>query len=220
MTNQASFRRVRDQGVRSSAVVDLLAVALARREADVESTAELARKLLTSYGGLAGLHQLSVSQLMEIGGLEVHEALRFVSLMELGRRVETLQKNQPLSVDSPEHVANMLSDLRHEVQEHFVVLLLDAKNHLLRRVDVHKGTLNQSLVGTREVFRDAIREGASSIIVAHNHPSGDPTPSREDIEITKSLVAAGRLLDIPVDDHVIIGDRRHTSLRQRGLLGN
>lgn len=210
--------RVRDQGARGSAVVDLLAVGLARREADIEASAELARQLLTSYGGVAGLNQLSVTQLKDATGLEDHEALRFVSVMELGRRVETLSRGQITAIETPDDVASLLSDLRYERQEHFVVLMLDAKNQLLRRVDVHKGTLNSSLVGAREVFREAIREGASSIIVAHNHPSGDPTPSSEDIEVTHTLVKVGEILDIPVRDHVIIGDRRFLSLRGKGLM--
>ena len=210
--------RVRDQGARGSAVVDLLAVGLARREADIEASAELARQLLTSYGGVAGLNQLSVTQLKDATGLEDHEALRFVSVMELGRRVETLSRGQITAIETPDDVAALLSDLRYERQEHFVVLMLDAKNQLLRRVDVHKGTLNSSLVGAREVFREAIREGASSIIVAHNHPSGDPTPSSEDIEVTHTLVKVGEILDIPVRDHVIIGDRRFLSLRGKGLM--
>jgi DNA repair protein RadC len=196
----------------------LLAVGLARREADIEASAELARQLLTSYGGVAGLNQLSVTQLKDATGLEDHEALRFVSVMELGRRVETLSRGQITAIETPDDVASLLSDLRYERQEHFVVLMLDAKNQLLRRVDVHKGTLNSSLVGAREVFREAIREGASSIIVAHNHPSGDPTPSSEDIEVTHTLVKVGEILDIPVRDHVIIGDRRFLSLRGKGLM--
>jgi len=96
--------------------------------------------------------------------------------------------------------------------------LLDAKNQLIRRADVHIGTANSSLVGAREVFREAVKDGAVGIIVAHNHPSGDPTPSPEDVAVTRQLRDAGKLLDIPLLDHVIIGESRHVSLRRMGLL--
>src|SRR5262249_42746108 len=106
-----------------------------------------------------------------------------------------------------------------EKREHFYAILLDSANHVMRKALIHIGTLTMSIVGPREIFREAVREGASSIIVAHNHPSGDPTPSPEDIESTKQLVQVGKLLDIPVLDHVIIGHEGYRSLSEMGLMG-
>jgi DNA repair protein RadC len=111
--------------------------------------------------------------------------------------------------------------LRYEIggreQEHLVVVLLDTRNRLLRTVEVYVGSLNTSLIRIGEVFREAVRANAAAVIVAHNHPSGDPSPSPEDIAVTRALVEAGRLLDIEVLDHLIIGKDRHLSLRQAGL---
>jgi DNA repair protein RadC len=115
-------------------------------------------------------------------------------------------------------VSYLRQQLRDEKREHFIVVLLDAKNKVIRHVTVHIGTLTSSIVGPREVFREAIREGASGIILAHNHPSGDPEPSIEDVSITRKLAEIGHVLDIPVLDHVILGEFKVVSLRQEGVI--
>jgi len=121
-------------------------------------------------------------------------------------------------IDSPEDVFVLLDHLRHEKREHFVAILMDSKNGVQRVAPIHIGTLTMSLVGPREVYREAIKEGASSIIVAHNHPSGDPTPSPEDVQVTKKLIEVGEMLDIPVLDHVIIGYRNFVSMKEKRLI--
>jgi DNA repair protein RadC len=121
-------------------------------------------------------------------------------------------------IEDPSDVACILDFLVNEKREHFYAVLLNSANEVMRKALIHIGTLTMSIVGPREIFREAIREGASTMIVAHNHPSGDPTPSPEDIEVTKQLVQAGKLLDIPVLDHVIIGRGAYRSLSEMGLM--
>lgn len=196
--------------------MDLLAVAFARRETDVSE--DVGRELAKRYEPLARLADAGADEVRELTGLEAFESLRNQALLELGRRAAGGGKGQPGAISSPEEVAKRLAHLRREKQEHFVAVLLDAKNTVLKVSTIHKGTLTMSVVGPREVFREAVREGASSIVVAHNHPSGDPTPSPEDIEVTARLVEVGAALDIPVHDHVIIGDPDWVSLRSRGLM--
>ena len=217
MSDAAS--RIRAHGVKASSVPDLLAVALARREADVPGLEDRTVRYLRKLGGLEYLHTISATELAAVSGLEEFERLRIEALLEVSRRAALAGKGQLVEVDDPETVAKFLSDLEDEKQERFVVLLLNSKNQITRRVDVHVGTINASLVGPREVFREAVRDGAMSVIVAHNHPSGDPEPSPEDVQVTRMLVSAGKLLDIDVLDHVIVGSQgRFFSLRRRGLL--
>lgn len=169
-------------------------------------------------GSIYNLKDLTAQELAAPTGLEPFEVLRVQALIELGRRMVEAGKGEVREFSDPDAVAEFLSDIRDQKREFFVALLLDAKNQLIRRADVHIGTANSSLVGAREVFREAVKDGAVGIIVAHNHPSGDPTPSPEDVAVTRQLRDAGKLLDIPVLDHVIIGESRHVSLRRMGLL--
>jgi len=179
-----------------------------------------ARALLTRFGSVRALGELSHADLAAAGGMDDFESLRAQALLELGRRVGGAGKGLLEEITCARDVMDLLDTLRFEKREHFVAVLLDSKAVVLRVVTIHIGTLNMSLVGPREIFREAIREGASSVIVAHNHPSGDPTPSPEDIEVTGQLVEVGRMLDIPVLDHVIIGERTYVSLSERGIIGD
>jgi len=209
--------RVQGSGVRSASPVDLIAIALSRRAEDASPAEAGARDIYHELGGIVKVADISGAELRE-QGLDEYEALRVLAIIELGRRAGRAEKGLHPEIDVPEDVYEVLEHLKHEKREHFVILMLDAKNQMIRRETVHIGTLNMSIVGPREVFRIAIREGASSIIVAHNHPSGDPTPSPEDLEVTRRLVEVGKLIDIPVVDHVIIGDPGSVSFVRRGLL--
>ncbi len=179
----------------------------------------MARRILARYRSLQGLGSASQTELAEMTGLDSFEILRANALIELGRRYANSGKGPVTAIEGPEDVFELLDHLKSEKKEHFVAVLLDAKNKILRTAVIHIGTLTSSVVGPREVFREAIRDGASSIIVAHNHPSGDPTPSPEDFEVTKLLVEVGEILDIPVLDHVIIGERGFRSLQRIGKFG-
>ncbi len=210
------LERVRTLGTGAASPIDLIAVALSRREEDVSD--EAARTLMSKKGNIRRIGELSAQELRDEAGLEPFEALRFFAAVEIGRRIGGAGKGDPTAIDSAADVAQIFSHLRLEKREHFCAVFLDAKNFVIRTATIHIGTQTASLVAPADVFREALREGAVSIIVAHNHPSGDPTPSAEDIIVTDRLVAAGKLLDVPLLDHVVIGERRHVSFRERGLI--
>lgn len=215
----SAYRRVRDQGVGASSPRDLLAVAVSRREEDVSE--DVAQDILGRLGAIGKLSDISPGVVQDWTGLDGFELVRFLSAFELGRRGAAASAGDKKEILGPEDVVALFDHLRHEKREHLCAVLLDARSAILRVVTVHIGTLTMSVVGPREVFREAIREGASSLIIVHNHPSGDPTPSPEDIDITHQLAAVGNMLDIPVRDHVILGDRgKFTSLNRAGHLPN
>jgi len=204
--------------VNSASPIDLIAIGFSRRTEDASDSEAMARDALRRFGSIGKVADASFEDISTATGLEEYEVLRCLALIELGRRAGRAEKGVHPEIDVPEDIYDLLADLKHEKQEHFVVILLDAKNRVIRVANVHIGTLTMSVVGPREVFRIAVREGASSIIVAHNHPSGDPTPSPEDLEVTQRLVEVGKMLDIPVLDHVIIGDPGSVSFTRKGLL--
>jgi DNA repair protein RadC len=210
--------RLTYNGFASASIIDLVSVAFTRSESDALQATPMVREMLGRYSKLSSLAEATIQELTELTGQDRFELIRAQALIELGRRMGNSKRGDLPAVDVPEDVARRLDHLRHEKREHFVVVLLDSKGHIQRISPVHIGTVNMSIVGAREVFREAVKDGASSIIVAHNHPSGDPSPSPEDIEVTKKLVEAGKLLDIPVLDHIIIGYDDFTSLMRKGLM--
>ena len=139
-------------------------------------------------------------------------------IIELKTQLAVREEPTTTRISSPEEMVHHLKDISHLAQEVFIVLCLNTKNRLIQRHLVSLGTLNSSLVHPREVFRPAIQDGAASIVVAHNHPSGDPAPSSEDIRITRKLIEAGRQIGIGVLDHLIIGSEDFVSLREAGLV--
>ncbi len=211
-------QRVLSGGVRAAPVVDLVAIGFSRREEDVPLAEGSSRKLLQRFQSLRGLSEASRSDLQATTGLDDFEVLRSQCLLELGRRMANAAQGPKETIDSADDVMAHMDYLRYEKREHFVTLLLDAKNNIIRTATVHVGTLTSSIVGAREVFREAVRDGAASIILVHNHPSGDPTPSPEDHQVTDHLVKVGDMLDIPVIDHIVIGERSYRSFAQLGLI--
>ncbi|MHB8635091.1 MAG: JAB domain-containing protein [Fimbriimonadaceae bacterium] len=206
-------------GLGTASPVDLAAIGFSRRAEDVDAGEAAAKDFVKAGHRLLSMNAIAADDLKRLFGLEGYEALRALALLELGRRTAQVGKGPVSSISSPEDVYRLLRDeLRDKRQEYFYAVLVDSKNNVLRKTQIHAGTLTASLVGPREVFREAIREGASALIVAHNHPSGDPTPSPEDVEVTRRLRAVGEMLDIPLLDHVIVGDERWTSLADAGLL--
>jgi DNA repair protein RadC len=217
------YHHVRAEGVRAASLIDLVAIAISRTSDDVDPNEGLARQILKDYGQFRALSQAASSDLQEMSGFDDFEALKLLASIEIGRRSAMSGKGPVQSISGPEDVANLLERFRDEKQERFMMVLLDAKNNVLREATIHVGTATMSIVSPRDVFRVAIRDGATAIIVAHNHPSGDPTPSADDLVVTERLVESGRLLDIPVLDHVIIGDghtpdRQYVSLKRRGVI--
>ena len=170
-------------------------------------------------GGLRALALAPPELLASETGAQDLEAARFFALLELGRRTAEAGRGEPQYINGPGDVAEMFAYLRDERKEHICAVLLDTKNKVLKTTTIHIGTVSASVVGAREFFREAVREGASSVIAVHNHPSGDPSPSPEDYEVTKVLAEAGKLLDIPLLDHVIIGEAEHRSMHRLGIIG-
>jgi DNA repair protein RadC len=182
------------------------------------SVLDLATRLLSSYNGLPGLARASFDELMAEKGLGEAKTSQLKAALELGRRMLSISPEDRFVIRSPADVAQLLmAEMAHLAQEHFRVLYLDTRNRLLGTETVYVGSLNASHIRVGEVFRDAVKRNCAAIIVVHNHPSGDPTPSPEDVEVTRQLVAAGNLLDIDVLDHLVIGQQRFVSLRERGL---
>ena len=196
---------------------ELLAIIL-RVGTQGESVVDLANRLLVTYGGLVGLSRVSFPELCGVHGLGEAKACQLKSALELGRRLLLAQPEERLQIRSPADIAPLLIlEMAPLDQETLRVALLNTKNQLIRFSDVYKGSLNSSLVRIAEVFKEAVRVNAAAIIVAHNHPSGDPTPSPEDARVTEQIVAAGKLLEIDVLDHLVIGERSYVSLREKRL---
>ena len=178
-----------------------------------------AERILTETGGLSGLSKLTVFELAKIHGIGKAKAAVLKAALELGRRSVSLNPQSRPVVNSPQDVAHMvMEEMRHLDREHFRVISLSTKNHVLGVSPISIGSLNSSLVHPRECFKEAIRRNSNAIILLHNHPSGDPTPSKEDIEVTRRLSEGGKILGIEVLDHVVIGDNRYISLKERGVL--
>ncbi|AFQ46021.1 RadC family protein [Desulfosporosinus meridiei] len=184
-----------------------------------ENVLTLAERILASVGGLAGLGKLTVHELAQIHGLGRAKSAEVKAALELGRRSVSVDPLSRPVVNSPQDVAHIvMEEMRYLDREHFRVVSLSTKNHVLGISSVSIGSLNSSLVHPRECFKEAIRRNSNAIILLHNHPSGDPTPSQEDIEVTRRLADGGKILGIEVLDHVIIGDNRYISLKERGIL--
>jgi len=175
-------------------------------------------EIMMRAGSLRKLSQMTVEELSEIESVGEGLALAVKAALELGRRQMIESPKERDQVRSPADAANVLmSTIGYEEEEHMVAVLLDNKNYIIGIETVYVGSLNQCLIRVGEMFKVAIRRNAAAIIVAHNHPSGDPTPSPEDVAVTDMIVQAGNLLDIEVLDHLVIGHQRYVSLKERGL---
>jgi DNA repair protein RadC len=211
--------RLYHKGAEALADAELIAIQLGTGVPG-QSAVDVAREMLARYGSLSALSGLGVSELSGMRGVGRVKAVRLTAAFEMSRRLRSRNgAYQRVVLSSPEQVfaryGPLMEDLKKEL---FRVALLDAQNGLLRDVVVSEGTLSASLVHPREVFKPAILESAASVILLHNHPSGDPTPSREDLRLTRQLVECSKLLDLRIHDHVIIGRERFVSLAQRGAI--
>jgi len=209
-----------EKGAQALSNADLLAILL-RTGTKNDSVLRVAERLLKKYEdmGIAALSNLGPQEISRIKGIGPVKAVTIVAAIELGKRLNTVASGQRTIIRSPQDAVNLLmARLRYETREHFIVLLLSTKNHVLATPTISIGSLNASIVHPRELFREVINHSAASVILAHNHPSGDPTPSSEDISLTRKLVDAGRILEIPVLDHIIIGDNKYVSLKEKGII--
>lgn len=184
-----------------------------------EDVLTLSKKLWQYMSKFHRISELAIDDLMEIEGIGLSKACSIISALELSKRINIRECVDNFSVGSPKSVADIFMNiLRDEMKEHFYVLLLDTKNKIISWDEISKGDLNSSIVHPREVFKYALKYSANSIICLHNHPSGDPTPSMQDIEITKRLQEVGNLVGIKLLDHIIIGYNKYISLKEKGIM--
>lgn len=217
-SNERPRERLQHHGPSAVSTAELLAIQL-RTGTQERSALGLGELLLSQFNGLRGVANASIEELSRVKGVGPVKAVQIAAAVELGKRLSAISDFERPTIQSPQDVANLLlPELRDAKKEHFKSLLLDTKNRLIKIVTVSVGILDSSLVHPREVYRDAIAVSAASLIVAHNHPSGDPTPSAEDNRVTQRLAECGELLGIELLDHIIIGDNRWVSLKERGLL--
>lgn len=197
---------------------ELLAIILRVGTAEY-SAIGLAQHLLGRFDGLRGIGMASVEDLKVVKGLGTAKAAQIKAMVELGKRLAATVGDTKLKISEPQDAASVVMPvLRDEPQEHFRALFLNQRNEVIKARSVTIGTLDASLITPRDLFRDAISLNSASVIIAHNHPSGDPTPSQEDINVTMRLCQAGEIVGIKVLDHIIVGDGRWVSLKQRGLM--
>lgn len=210
--------RMLHYGASALSHAELIAILL-RTGTNNQSAVHVATKLLASCGGLPSLIDMTLEEMIAIKGIGKAKALQLQAGIELGRRLSRSKLGQAISIRGPKDAADqVMEELRYLKKEHFLCLFLNIKNHVIARETLSIGTLNAALVHPREVFRAAIKHNSASIICVHNHPSGDPTPSPEDISLTKRLAEAGQLIGIDVLDHVIVGYDSYVSLKEHGHL--
>jgi DNA repair protein RadC len=211
--------RLLQHGPAALSAAELLAILL-RTGRRGENALQLAHRILQHCEGLSGLGRIPAHELARIPGVGLAKAAQIQAALELGRRVAAAAPEERPFVRSAHEAYMLLADMADLEQETLRTILLDTRGRVVAIPTIYVGNVNTTLVRPAEVFREAIRRNAVSLILAHNHPSGDPTPSPEDIALTRDLIAAGQLLGIRVLDHLIIGRGRYTSLRERGLSFN
>ncbi len=197
---------------------ELLAILL-RLGSKNESAVQVATRVLARGGGLRNLPDQSLEDLQKNKGIGPDKAVTIKAALELGSRLATTPREDSGSITSPKQAADLfMEELRYKKKEYFKILLLNIKNRIISREEISVGSLNASIVHPREIFSIPLKKSAASVILFHNHPSGDPSPSQEDLEVTRRLVDAGNILGITVRDHIIIGDGCFFSFREKGLL--
>ncbi len=189
-----------------------------RTGTSAENVVSLASRLLATFRGLPGLARATYAELCAVRGVGAAKAAQIKAALALGRRLNAISAEERPTVQSPQDVANLLQgEMGLLEQEHLRVLLLNTKNQLLGVPEIYQGNVSTAIVRPAEVFRPAVRDNCPAIIVVHNHPSGDPTPSQEDVRLTQELIQAGKLLDIELLDHLVLARRGFVSLKERGL---
>ena len=200
-------------GAEALSAQEILALILGRGVRG-ESVMLTAQRLLSQFGNLQGIGNASVEELSQIKGIGIAKATQLKAAFELSKRLEDYPERAKVVIKSPEDVVGQVrSKLKGKKREHFLTLLLDTRNQLIGVVPISIGSLDSSIVHPREVFKEAISASAASVIFVHNHPSGDPEPSEDDIKLTQRLVEAGKIIGIEVLDHIIVGDQAYLSMK-------
>ncbi|MCJ1908696.1 DNA repair protein RadC [Planococcus ruber] len=210
--------RLVNQGAMSLSNQELIAILL-RTGTKQESVLHLSNQVLLHFEHLHHLKDATIEEMTSIKGIGQAKAVQLLAAIELGRRLSSKQTDTKYTIRSPKDAASyLMADMTSLKQEHFVVLFLNIKNQVMHKQTVFVGSLNASIVHPREIFREAVRRSAASIVCAHNHPSGNPAPSPEDIAVTKRLVEASSIVGIELLDHIIIGDHQFISLNEKGYM--
>lgn len=209
--------RLAELGPQALSNAELLAILL-RVGIQGENAVQMGQRLIQDLDGLHGLHRASMVELSQQKGLGLAKASQIKAAIELGMRIHSLNPEERPAINSPADAAALVQyEMSALPQEHLRVMNLDTRNRVINIEKLYIGSLNASTVRVGELFKPAIQRNAAAIIVLHNHPSGDPTPSPEDVALTRAVVQAGKLLDIEVLDHLVIGAGRWVSLKERGL---
>jgi len=216
-TTERPRERLIKFGPKALSDAELLAIIL-RTGNKKENVIDLCRRLLNNYN-LKLLLQISLNELKKIEGIKEAKACQLVALFELSRRIMSFNNAKNIKIENPRDAAKLLIPEMSELkQEYFKGLYLDSRNNLIKNETIFIGSLNSSIVHPREIFKIALKESASAIILAHNHPSGDPEPTEEDIQITKKIIKVGKIIGIRVLDHIIIGNKNYVRFSERNLI--
>jgi DNA repair protein RadC len=209
--------RLQKFGVEALSSQELLSLILGRGVPG-ESVSVTSQRLLSTFGNIKAISEASIEELAKVKGIGLAKAAQIKAAFELAKRKDEVIQTK-INIESPQDTVNLVkSKLIDKKKEHFLVLSLDSRNNLIKVSEVSVGSLNASIVHPREVFREAIQSSAASVIMVHNHPSNDPTPSEDDLEITKRLVEAGKILGIEVIDHIIVTKDRFISFKEKKLM--
>ena len=217
--NERPVEKLLQFGVESLSNEELLAILL-RTGTKGENVIALSKRILIELDGLDGLLNVSFEEASKIKGIKKVKACQIIAMIEMFNRFRTLKsQRESFKISSPKDVSTLLiNEMSNFKQEVFKLILLNTKNIVIGTKDVFKGTLNSSIVHPREVFKEAIQRGSANVIVCHNHPSGDPSPSKEDIDITIRLKECGNIIGIGLLDHIIIGNNKYVSLKEKGII--
>lgn len=222
--NHTEYPYERFEHVGAQALTDAELIAIILRTGTVgEDALSLAHRVLSLTSGrttgILALNSIPLEELLKIKGIGKVKAIRLKCVAEICARMQTRSRENTLSFKDPSSVAGLYMErMRHLETEHVYLLLCDTKNHIIKEILVSKGTVNASVISPREIFIEALRFQAVYILLIHNHPSGDPNPSSQDIAITRVIAEASLLMQIPLLDHIIIGDNHYVSLKEKGYL--
>lgn len=220
-SSEQPYEKAAAYGIHTLSDAELIAIVIRTGGRGIRSVdlAQMVLKHHPAYPGLLGLFHTTVEELCKIPGIGRVKAIQLLAIAELAKRISKCQKKERLSFQSPESIAEYyMEQMRHENREKMILILLDGKNKAIRELVISEGTVNSSLASTREVFLEALKYEAVYVILLHNHPSGDPTPSKQDFQVTRQMKEAGNILGIPLLDHIVVGDQCYISFREQSLL--
>lgn len=216
-SNERPRERLIHMGAQALSAAELIAILL-RVGVKGENAVQVGQRLLQTFGGISGLQKANFEEVKSQHGIGTAKAAALKAAIELGRRLSLESPEERVRIHGPEDAFALVKyEMSALEQEHLRVMLLDTRNQVLEIIELYQGSLNSSTVRVAEVFRDAVRRNAGAILVVHNHPSGDPAPSQNDIDVTKAIVNAGNLLDINVLDHIVVGNGRFVSMKEQKL---